>query len=128
MSVVSGVKTFLASQGIPERSTYRYEVDLLTAAGAALPAASVSSIKLTLRDVTSDTIVNSRSAVEVINQNGGVLEDGAFSFQFEEADTAIVGSASAERRVLTLDFRMVGGGRVTREVRFYVRNLQDIAA
>lgn len=120
------VKTFSFADAIPERSTYQYQVTLKDAAGEDIAPAGVTSIALTLRDVTSGEIVNDRDAVSVKNANGGTLTSGLFVFQFAEADTAILGTGTSEKRILTLDF-VLTGGRITREVTFFVRNLRDIA-
>jgi hypothetical protein len=121
-------KVFLVKEAIPERSTYQYRAALTLPSGAPVEPGQLTSILATLRDVASDTIVNGRDAQEVLGQNGGSVTTGLFVLQFAESDTAILGSASAERRVLTLDLRLTGGGRVTREVHFYVANFADIAA
>jgi hypothetical protein len=113
---------------VPERSTPTREFPLYAPDGVT-PIATwqVSSIKLSLRDVTTDAIVNGRSAIEVLNQNGGTLTSGLFVFQFAEDDMPILGTKSAEERILTLDVHLTGGGRSTLERRFWVRNLRDIA-
>jgi len=119
-------KVFLATEAIPERSTYQYRTSLLTSAGDPVEPGQVVSILATLRDLATGTFINTRTAQEVKGQNGGVMVSGEFSLQFESADTPIVGAAGLERHVLTLDFRLVGGGRVTREVWHYVANFADI--
>jgi len=121
-------KTFLVQEAIPERSTYQYQVTVTLPNGTLVDPGQVTSILATLRDVPSSTILNSRNAQEVKGENGGTLTTGLFVLQFAEADTLIVGSGSVEQRLLTLDVRLVGGGRVTREIRFYVANFADIAA
>lgn len=120
-------KRFSLAEAVPERSTYVYSTVLTTPDGDLVQPNQVNSILLTLRDVASDTVVNDRAEVEVKNANGGTLTEGLFAFQFDEADTVILGTRASERRVMTLDFRLTGG-RVTRDVEFYVRNLRDISA
>lgn len=119
-------REFRVAEAIPERSTYTYEVALLDWNGDAMPSSDITAITMTLRDVATDAIVNGREAVDVRNANGGTLGAGSFSFRFAQGDTAIVGTASVERRLMTFDFTLSGGGRVTRDVSFYVRNLRDI--
>jgi len=122
-----GVTQFPFSDAVPERSTWRYQTTIASDTGVLVNPADVLSIKLWLRDVSSDTIVNSRTNIEVNNTNGGTVTVGQFVFQFTEADSVILGTTRFERRLMTLDFHLSGGGRTTHEVRFYVRNLRDIA-
>jgi hypothetical protein len=122
-----GVKEFRFSEYIPERSTWRYQTTIQSDDGVPVVPGDVLSVALTLRDLTSNTIVNSRSAVDVNNANGGSVIAGVFTFQFTQDDTAILGTGNSERRLMTLDFRLSGGGRATHEVYFYVRNFRDIS-
>lgn len=131
---MAATKDFLFADAVPEKSTYLYDTLIDDPTGLPLDPGSVSSIRMWLRDLTSDTIVNSRSDVEVLNQNGGVLTTGRFTFQFTSDDTAYVWTGSltlprgtAEKRALTLDFHLIGAGRVTHKVTFYVRGFRDIA-
>lgn len=123
---MSAVKTFAQTEAIPERSTYLYRVALLDANDVVVPAASVVAIALTLRDLTNNAIVNSRSAVSVKNANGGTLVDGQFSFQFTTLDMAALGAARFQPRLLTLDITLTGSGRITREVFFWLRAFVDV--
>jgi hypothetical protein len=122
------VKVFPSTQFVPERSTYQYQVGLLAPDKLPVNPTQIASIALALRDVTSGGIVNSRDHIDVLNVNGGVLSLGLFTFQFVSDDTAILGTGVEERRLLTLDVGLVGGGRATHEVSFYVRNLMDITS
>src|SRR5262245_57884213 len=121
-------KVFSLAEAIPERSTFTYGVDLYTRGGALVDISQVLRVLLTLRDVRTGDIVNSRDAIEAKDQNGGTVTTGRFEFEFDEADTQMFGKRVTERRLLTLDFRLLGGGRITRQVSFYVRNLLDVAA
>lgn len=126
-------KTFTSGVGsranaIPERSSFQYEVVLTDPDGEAVSPTDISAIYLTLRDITSDGIVNSRSGVSVKDANGGTLASGLFTMQFDEADMPAVGTAQKQPRKLTLDIRLAAGGRMTREIIFWVESLQDVAA
>lgn len=125
---MAATRAFTLAEAIPERSTFKYRAEMTDQDEVALDPDQVTSILATLRDVTSNTILNSRNAQEVLDENGGTLTEGLFELQFEEDDTAIIGIGNVEQRKLTLDFRLAGGGRVTREVTFYVRNFGDVSA
>jgi hypothetical protein len=119
-------KLFKVTEAIPERSTYQYQATISTPAGTPVDPAQISSILATLRDLVSGSVLNSRDAQEVKGVNGGTLTSGLFVLQFAEADSLIVGTEDPEQHVLTLDFRLVGGGRVTREIWLYVANFAAI--
>lgn len=110
---------------VNERSTCVVTVPFLDEAGAPLAAVVVSTLTATLRDVASGTLI--RTAQNVKNANGGVLTDGLLTLTLGGADTAIVGTAlSLEQRLLTVDLVALGGARLTEEILFAVRAMQDI--
>lgn len=111
---------------IGERTSAPYRASLTDADGVDVQPAQIDAIYLSLRDVRSDAIVNSRDAVAVKDANGGTLSVGAFEMQFDEDDMVAVGSETLQPRRLTLDIRLVGGGRVTHEVAFWIRAMEDI--
>jgi hypothetical protein len=123
-----GVKLFPPTQFVPERSTYQYRAALAAPDGLPAEPAQITSVLLSLRDVASGSIVNSRDGIEAKDANGGTVVLGFFLFQFVSEDMPILGGAAEERRILTLDFHLLGGGRATHEVWFYVRNLRDITS
>lgn len=122
----NNIKHFLFSQAVPERSTPRIRAVLNTPDGGVFPAANVTSIRMWLRDIATDAIVNGREAVNVMNANGGTLSDGLFLLQFTQDDTAILGDGASERRFVTLDFQLSGAGRIPHGYTFYIRNFRDI--
>lgn len=124
---MAAVVSFPQSRAVPERETERFRVGLDDDDGLPLAADQVDALYLSLRDKRNDVIVNSRENVQVKNANGGTLTEGLFEMQFTDDDMAAFGAQEFQPRVLTLDFRLVGGGRGTREVRFWVRAMRDIA-
>lgn len=119
-------KTFPPTAAIPERSTFLYGVDLSDPDDQPVTVEQIDHIYLSLRDIRTDTIINSRTALEVKNTNGGTLTTGRFEFQFVEDDMPAIGEEELQPRKLTLDIRLVGGGRVTRQVFFWVQSMEDI--
>lgn len=97
--------------------------------GAPVPAANLSTLKLTLYDLISDAIVNGRDKVNVLNANGGTVDaQGLFTWQGSPADTAM-GTPEGDNtiRVALLEWSWAGGSRVGRhEVMFEVRNLGHV--
>lgn len=92
-------------------STRVYHAELETRAGAALPAVDVSTITATLTTL-SGTVINSRSAQNVKNINGGTLTDGIFELVLSAADTALSGTDRLQARRLLLTFTTADGVEV----------------
>lgn len=109
---------------INERSTREIAVPYLDEAGAALVDAVVQTLVATTRDLASNTKI--RDAQSVLNANGGVLSGGAFTLLLSQADTQVIGTAPLQPRLLTLDLVTTGGKRITEEIAYTVRAMQDI--
>ena len=118
-------KSFLYPDSVGERSTPTYRATWKSN-GVPVQAGSVSAILFWLRDVRTGAIVNGRDGVDVFNVNGGALVNGVFTLQLESADTQHYGDGKAEKRLMTFDVLLASGGRLTREVSFYVRSFQDV--
>jgi hypothetical protein len=112
---------------VPEQSSYQLIVTVKGADGAPLAAESVDEVRVTLRDVASDTIVNARDAVDMLGSGEASVDAGTLAIQFAPADMAAVGAAQFQQRRATLDVRLVGGARATHEVLFYVQALTDVS-
>lgn len=112
---------------VPEGSSRMYEATLKDYAGDPVPLAAVASITCTLRDLSSDQIVNSRNDQSVLNTNGGTLHasSGLFQMVFGPDDTVAIGSTRQQQRRAT--FKVVySSGRENHEVIFTVYNLADV--
>lgn len=120
-------KVFGAGDAIPEQSTSQYAcrfIDHLT--GADINGAAVTGITATLRAFRGD-VINSRTAQDVLNVNGGTLAvDGAFALVLSSLDTVAVGTEALQSRVLTLEVDFTTG-KLTHEVHFYIRQLDDVS-
>jgi hypothetical protein len=124
---MSAVVLFAAGDAIPEDSSAVYRTTLLQPDDSPVLTGQVDDIRLTLRDIRSKQIVNSRNSVSVLNRNGGTLTDGQFEMLFDPADMPAIGGRELQHRKLTIDFYLSGGGRATREAMFWVQSLQDIS-
>jgi len=80
---------------IAEGSTPIYRATLQDEDGTAIPLADIDSMTLTLKDVRTGQAINSRSAQDVLNTNGVTIHatSGLLTWQMEEEDTPIIGSA-----------------------------------
>lgn len=117
------------SAAVPENSSYQYRATLTDADEVVIGAAAISQILLTLTNVADEATVNSRAAVNVYSGGTGecTVTAGALVMQFDPEDMPSIGTEQYQQRRLTLDVRLVGGGRFTHEVLFYVQNLTDIS-
>lgn len=91
----------------------------------------VSSIEMTIRDVTSGTIIE--DALEVVSSLGSVVdlggEIGEVNFQFDltpEHVKAIEGSGEKQLRLVTFKITHSGGKVRNQEITFYVDAMQDV--
>jgi len=126
--VAPGFPVPAKTDAVPESSSHQYRATITDADGEAIAQAQVSQVLMTLRDVKSDDIVNSRDAVDVLGSELTIPTAGDLRLQFAAEDMPAIGTAEYQQRRLTLDFRLVGGGRFTHAVLFYVQNLTDITA
>ena len=115
------------SDPVPEGSSRRYRTVLKDADGVVIPAASISAITLTLKDVATATVVNSRTNQTVLNANGGTLEalTGVFTMVFSALDNVILGTSAYETRRATFKVTYVGGVE-NHEVTWPVKALADV--
>jgi hypothetical protein len=111
-----------------------------------VPLNAVTAIAATLRDVASDSIINSRDAQAVKNAAGGVMTaDGHFTLTLDADDNVIVGTPTTEdtyeggwkragtglqehELTLAVTYNRPGGGigTLNHVVRFFVQNLAVI--
>lgn len=108
-----------------ERSTRELTIPFLEADGTPIVDNAVLTLKASLRDLGSDTLL--RTAENVNGANGGTLSSGVLTLVLDPDDTQIVGSGSLERRVLTVDLLTSAGVRITEEIVFQVRAMRDIS-
>lgn len=112
------------AESVNERSTRVLAIPFLDQDGAPLPDI-VSTLTASLRDLGSDTLI--RDAKSVLGANGGVFANGVLSLTLAGADTAQIGTAPMQRRLLTLDLVTSTGVRITEEVVYTVRALRDVS-
>ncbi len=85
---------------VDEGTTPEYQVNLLDFADVAIPDADLDTLKLTLYDRLTGTIINSRDDQNVLNANDVSVVNGLLTWQLQPADTAMHNSdREAEIRV-----------------------------
>ena len=127
---------------VPEGTSHEYACRFVEASGAVLELAAITSIALWLDDVRTGTAINSRTNVDVLDDNGGTLEDDAdgalFTMSFDPADAVIVTQPPSgppvpprveqHRITLKVGYNKTGGGtgQLTHEVLYRVRSFPRI--
>ena len=82
----------------PEGTTAQITGIIQDETGAGIAAASLTTLKLTLYDLATDAIINSRTAQDVKNTNGGSVDaSGNLTMVLTPADNVILGSASTSK-------------------------------
>lgn len=98
---------------VKELAGARYSATLKDETGAVVPAASLTALELTLWDVLTGTVVNSRDAQNVLNTNNVTVDgNGGLVWDIQPADNAIVRTTSTpfpERHRAMFYFTWSGG-------------------
>ena len=118
------------ASAVPEKSTSLLSGQLVDETGAAIPAAQLTTFALTLYAVvTSLPIINSVSAVNILNTGRGTVDgSGNWTITLTPADNAIVGTDPGhEVHRALLEWTWNGGLKGGKhEVDFLVRNLDKV--
>lgn len=113
------------AEPVNERSTRVLVIPFFDQDGEPLPDGIVASLVASLRDLGSDTLI--RDAENVHGTNGGTLTAGVLTLVLDPDDSQVIGSASLQRRILTVDLVTTTGVRITEEVVYVVRALRDVS-
>lgn len=118
---------------IAEKTTWRFTATLLDETGVAIPSAELVTLTLTLynRDSATQEIINSVSAVNILNTGRGVMHatSGLLAVTLEPNDNAIITSTSdlEWHRALIEGAYAVGNKKFKHEIDFQVRNLNKVS-
>jgi hypothetical protein len=97
---------------VNEGSEVDYTATLKDKADAPVPLASLTDLKITLKDYETGEIINSRDALSVKNMNGGTFHatTGLFTMTFDEDDNTIqTATARKEKHIATFLATWTGG-------------------
>lgn len=117
---------------VAEKTTLRFTATLVDETGAPIPSSGVSALTLTLynRDSAAKEIINSVTAVKILNTGRGTLHatSGLLTVTLEPNDNAIVDSASdlEWHRALIEGTYAAGAKAFKHEVDWQVRNLNKV--
>lgn len=97
-----------------ERVSGEYSATITDPSEAAIPLSKVDTLVLTLVDLDSDTVINSRDNQDVLNANDVTYnEQGELVWTIRPADNAIVGdvcAGKAQRHLATFELTWTDGG------------------
>ena len=81
--------------------------------GVVIPSASMTTIKLTLKNLATGTVINSRNEQSVFNANGGTYHatSGLLTIILAAADNTVTGSNSVERHAAVIEFTYATGAK-----------------
>lgn len=118
---------------VAERTSLRMTATLLDETGAAIPSSGVTAMTLTLynRDSTNKEIINSVSAVNILNAGRGTLHatSGLLTVTLDPADNQIIDSTADQEwhRALIEGTYAAGAKAFKHEIDFPVRNLNKVS-
>ena len=117
---------------VREYTTPKYRAVIQDEDGVAIPAASLTTLRLTHYLPVSDAIVNSRDDQNVLNANDvTVSAEGALEWSLQEEDTALAGSITSggwyQDHVALFEYTWDSGAkRNNHEVKFKVLSIHRI--
>ena len=102
-------------------------------AETAIAKAALLTVAATLYDESTGTVINTRNAQDILDANGGSVDDsGNLTLRLDPADNVLVGSpavGSYERHVLRIAWTW-NDGVATRtgiqQIRLYVESIQEV--
>jgi len=119
----AGVKV---SKPLDEQATFDYSFQIVDTDKVGIAAASLTTFKLTLYKLPGETIINSRTAQDVLNTNQ-VTVDSSGNVQWitqPDDNTVIDTTLDVEEHIALFEWTWVTGARRgSHELQLFVRNL-----
>lgn len=111
-----------------EKASAQYTATLKDQNTTPIPGGNLTSLTLTLYDVTTGTILNSRNAQDVLNKNNVTVDgNGLLTWLVQPADTAIVDPSRLGETHCALWTFVYNGWTGRHRVEMYVRNLTKVS-
>lgn len=113
---------------IAEGDTPQISFQLVDSTNTGIPLGSINTVLLTVYEKNSQSIVNSKTDINVKNANNGTIDsNGNVVYTMETGDTAIVGprtrEESVEVHVFQFKFNYNTDRYLTQEIYIAIRNL-----
>lgn len=120
---------FTVDPPLSERTTAKYTANLVDTTGAAIAGASLDSLTLSLINVQTGVVLNSRNAQNVLNANGVTIDvNGLITWTLAPADNAIIDDrlqVEEHRAIFTAKWSG-GAGELVFDVDIPVRNISVV--
>lgn len=117
---------------VEERSTARYVVTLKDETGVVIPLSALTTLTLTLYDVYTNTVINSRNDQNVKNTNNVVYtEAGVLTWTLQPTDNVIVTSDvrtnGYEDHIALFEYTWSSGSKAGKhELEIFVRQINKV--
>ena len=113
---------------VQEESSYELTIPWLNQADEPLLLVEVASLTLTLYELRSGVIINSRSDQDILNANGVTFHSttGIMVWSIQPADTAAVTTTRRETHRALFELTLGTGAKKKLEVDLVVSNLQKV--
>ena len=109
---------------VPQLTSARYTAVLLDQTGTPVPASSLSTLTLTLKDQASGAVINGRNAQSVLNANNVTVEaSGNLVWSLQPADSPILNAELGTETHLATFVAIWPSGRLNHVVAIPVQNL-----
>lgn len=117
----------MSAHDVNERTSARYSVPLTDQAGAAVTA--LTGLTLSLIDVETEAVINSRDAQNVLNEHNVTFVTGTVTWAIQPADNVIVTTSPSKtyelhKAIFTATW--AGGGQAVWEVEIRVKNIPKV--
>lgn len=115
----------MADYLVNEQTAFQIQQTLKRETGVPVPAADLTALMLTLYDAKTGAVVNSRTASDVKNANGGTVHatSGLFTMTFAPADMALITATESEEHHVAIFEAAWSGGGAKWQDNLWVRNL-----
>jgi hypothetical protein len=119
----------MSTFSVTERTSCRYTATLKDANNVVLPLSAINTMTLTFVDVSTNTVINSRTAQDVKNTNDVTMHatSGLLTWAIQPADNAII-TAGTEHELHRAVFTVVYNTtqRIVHEVYLLVENIAGV--
>ena len=114
---------------IPEKSSAKYTATLKDENGVVIPFATLDTLILTLYDLTTGNIINSRNAVNALNANNVTLHatSGLLIYLMQPDDNKIIGTGLEEVHIILFQGAWSSGTKAVRhQIQITVSNFLKV--
>lgn len=113
---------------VTERTVAQYSGKLIDEKQAPVPAATLTSLTLSLYDRITGTYINSRNLQNVLNANNVTVDTtGNIVWQIQPGDNIILDDSLLTETHIALFEAIWPNGRVDHEVELVVRNIKTVS-